>query len=79
MNQIKITEIVSHDILSDKRKFIKKGYLIFNKIDIFRGEIKFYQDNALLAKINAGRFIGKNDTLTLQLNKGSMELSVASI
>jgi len=77
MNNFKITKIVQEDLLQGGQKYVKKGFLVFNKIVIDENKLEFFESGNAVAKIDINNY-SKGDTLTFELHKGKMELILES-
>jgi hypothetical protein len=75
----KISKILAKDIVSGKSKFIKDGYLAFDKIVIepnVAGEsiIHFYLQEVFLVSIKVIVGLGTGSTFTFELSNGIMAM-----
>ena len=78
MSNLRITSVVKEDLLQGSQKYVKKGFLAFNRIVIDENKIELFKSGDAVAKIDIDYPITRGSTLTFELHKGKMELILES-
>lgn len=81
MLPIKIEKVLADDLLEGNRRYVKKGFITFNKISFNLQTngviIDLFFDNEKLATMNHRPLSCPYGAFTLQLNEGKMKMSIS--
>jgi hypothetical protein len=76
----KITKILARDILEQKAKYVRKGYLIFDQISIVykpnEVHVEFRNESKHLATMILDKSMSIGDSFTFFLLSGSMRMNI---
>jgi hypothetical protein len=76
MSNTKISSVLAKDLLSGAPKYLKNGYLLFDKVKIIptypRVIVEFYNSGELLAALKSDTDFNPGSDFTFEVHEGTM-------